>query len=151
MIIIKEFVNIKGIILQMNVSTYPKEFCCIVCILFPFFLYSQGEFNNWYFGDHAGITFNYGDPPVALTDCSTAFWCNAATITESDSLGHLLFYSDGIKVYNRNHFVMPNGHGVNPNNASGNQMVFYVPYLHDTNFFLSVYCGESMGHSTSKS
>jgi len=125
----------KGIILEMNSKSILKNLCCFFSMLFPLFLYSQGEFNNWYFGDHAGITFNYGDPPVALTDCSTALWVTGTTITVSDSLGHLLFYSDGVKVYNRHHFVMPNGHGLNPYPDLGNQIVFYVPYLHDSNFY----------------
>ena len=112
-----------------------KIFLIKICILFPFFCISQGEFNNWYFGYHAGITFNNG-APVALTDCSTAFDNYAAPITVSDSLGNLLFYSDGLKVFNRHHLVMPNGHDVNPLAATwGHQIVFSVPSLQDTNIF----------------
>jgi uncharacterized protein (TIGR02145 family) len=107
---------------------------CIISLIFPVFSFSQGEFNNWYFGDHAGVTFNYGTP-VALTNCSTAFWETGTSITVSDSLGHLLFYSDGVKVYNKHHFVMPNGYGLNPYPDLGTQIIFYVPYLHDSNFY----------------
>ncbi len=107
---------------------------CFISLIFPVFSFSQGEFNNWYFGDHAGSTFNYGTP-VALTNCSTAFWETGTSITVSDSLGHLLFYSDGVKVYNRHHFVMPNGYGLNPYPDLGTQIIFYVPYLHDSNFY----------------
>jgi hypothetical protein len=32
--------------------------------------------------------------------------------TISNSSGQLLFYTDGITVYNRNHQVMPNGTGL---------------------------------------
>ncbi len=75
-------------------------------ILLPFFGFSQGEFNNWYFGNKAGITFNSGTP-VVLTDGQMLV--QRASISVSDSLGNLLFYSDGQRVWNRNHQVMPNG------------------------------------------
>jgi len=94
--------------------------------------YSQGEFNNWYFGHRAGITFNSGTP-VALTNCAPAFWNSFATITESDSSGNLLFYSDGNKVFNRNHLVMPNGNLLNP--LTLYQPVFSVQSLQDSNLF----------------
>jgi hypothetical protein len=34
-------------------------------VIFPLFAFSQGEFNTWYFGQHAGISFTSG-VPVAL-------------------------------------------------------------------------------------
>jgi uncharacterized protein (TIGR02145 family) len=111
-----------------------KIFIWKICILFPLFLFSQGEFNNWYFGHHAGITFNNG-APVALTNCANAFQQNFATCTESDSLGNLLFYSDGSNVFNRNHTIMPNGHSLNPIGWWATQIVFCVPSLQDTNLF----------------
>ena len=106
----------------------------LICILFPLFLYSQGEFNNWYFGEHAGITFNNG-APIALTNCATSFSNQFATCSMSDSLGNLLFYSDGFRVYNRNHSIMPNGHFINGQDFSQHQAVFCVPSLQDTNLF----------------
>jgi len=117
--------------IQIKTSLKIRILLFKICILFPLALFSQGEFNNWYFGGRAGITFNYGDPPVTLTDCSSAFYNQGTSVSVSDSLGNLLFYSDGIRVFNRNHFVMPNGHGVNPDYAGGNQMIFYVPSLQD--------------------
>jgi len=78
-------------------------------IFFSFFSiigYSQGEFNNWYFGQHAGITFNSGFP-VSLT---SPFDMNPGglSVSISDSLGNYLFYSDGLGVYNKNLTLMPN-------------------------------------------
>jgi len=118
----------------MKTSFTIKIFLCKICILFPLFLFSQGEFNNWYFGYHAGITFNNG-APVALTNCANAFHNNFATCSVSDSLGNLLFYSDGFNVFNRNHNIMPNGHGLNLTGGFQTQIVFYVPFLQDTNLF----------------
>ncbi len=117
----------------MDTSVIIKCICCKICMLFPLFLFSQGEFNNWYFGDHAGITFNNG-APVALTDCSHGFYGTWVSCTISDSLGNLLFYSDGCKVWNKNHSMMPNGSILDPG-WQGYQCIFCVPSLQDHNLF----------------
>ncbi|MGZ5245444.1 MAG: T9SS type B sorting domain-containing protein, partial [Bacteroidia bacterium] len=69
-------------------------------------LHAQNEGNNWYFGNKAGISFS-GSTPKALTDGALSTLEGCATI--SDKKGNLLFYTDGIKVYNRKHKIMPNG------------------------------------------
>jgi hypothetical protein len=73
--------------------------------------YSQipGPTTNWYFGTNAGITFNSGSP-VALTNGSLVTTEGVATI--SDNSGNLLFYTDGVTVYNRIHNIMTNGTGL---------------------------------------
>jgi uncharacterized protein (TIGR02145 family) len=67
----------------------------LVIILFTtvsFSGFSQGEFNNWYFGFHTGVTFNSGSP-VALTNCAFYFSDRHVPSTVSDSSGSLLFYA----------------------------------------------------------
>ncbi|MEI6436452.1 MAG: PKD domain-containing protein, partial [Bacteroidota bacterium] len=78
-------------------------------ILLPFLGFSQGEFNKWYFGVNAGIDFNT-IPPSGLP--AGAMNTMHASVSVADSLGNLLFYSQGMSVYNRNHQVMPNGIGL---------------------------------------
>lgn len=65
--------------------------------------------NIWYFGIWAGLDFNSG-APVALTN--GALITNEGCATISDTDGHLLFYTDGITVWNQNHTPMPNGMGL---------------------------------------
>lgn len=78
---------------------------------------AQGQANNWYFGYHAGITFNTPDGiPVALTNGALSTGEGCATI--SDAAGNLLFYSDGLEAYNRNHVVMLNGSGLMGHNSA---------------------------------
>jgi len=89
-------------------------------LLLPVFGFSQGEWNNWYFGFHAGVDFNSGNP-VALTDCNSWFSTLYYSASVSDSLGSLLFYSDGQYVFNKIHEVMPDG---NTLDAQGRQAVF---------------------------
>ena len=77
----------------------------------PFFCFPQGEFNNWYFGHHCGITFNSGTP-VFLPGNPMNVGGNLAEASVSDSSGNLLFFSNGLKVWNRNLWEMPNGLGL---------------------------------------
>jgi gliding motility-associated-like protein len=67
---------------------------------------AQYEGNIWYFGHGAGIDFNSGYA-VSLDDGELFTDEGCATIC--DRQGTLLFYTDGITVYNRRHDVMPNG------------------------------------------
>ncbi len=68
---------------------------------------SPGEARIWYFGDHAGLDFRTEPPTVLTNGESKNDLTNAATIC--DAAGSLLFYTDGFNVYNRSHYVMPNG------------------------------------------
>lgn len=72
-------------------------------------VYSQKEANIWYFGANAGIDFNSG-APVALIDGMVNTTEGSASI--ADKNGNLLFYSDGVSVWTKNHSVMPNGTGL---------------------------------------
>ncbi len=94
---------------------------------------AQKQGNIWYFGSKAGIDFSTGFP-VPLTDGAIATDEGCATIC--DKKGKLLFYTDGISVWNRNHTVMPNGTGLLGHSSStqsgvivpkpGNQNIYYV-------------------------
>jgi uncharacterized protein (TIGR02145 family) len=73
-------------------------------ILFlPLCGFSQGEFNNWFFGNKAAITFNTS-PPTNIP--STQMNSVTATASVSDSNGLVLFYSNGNYVFDRNHGIM---------------------------------------------
>ena len=85
---------------------------------------AQKQANNWYFGDKAGITFNQGDP-VALTD--SEMWSLEGCSTISDRDGNLMFYSNGMEVWDRTHNVMPNGSGL-LGDISTTQSGIIVPY-----------------------
>jgi len=71
----------------------------------------QKQANVWYFGNFLGLDFNYS-PALILKDgqihnCFTIDSESASVL--SDESGQLLFYTDGVSVWNRNHEVMPNG------------------------------------------
>lgn len=72
-------------------------------------LFAQLQTNFWYFGIMAGVDFSSGSP-VALTNGTIN--TNEGTASMSDSLGNLLFYTDGMQVWNKNNVQMPNGFGL---------------------------------------
>ena len=90
---------------------FMKKSGCVILLLIStiFFASAQNEGNIWYFGENAGLDFNSGTP-VALTDGMMNTFEGCAAI--SDNNGNLLFYTEGMTVYNKNHIVMPNGLGL---------------------------------------
>lgn len=75
-------------------------------ILFCTNLSAQREADNWLFGRNCALRFE-NNLPVANTNGALNTEEGCAVI--SDKNGNLLFYTDGIKVWNKNHQVMPNG------------------------------------------
>ncbi len=107
-----------------------------ISALFTLLFYSlkaQKEANIWYFGEYAGIDFNQ-NPPQALLNSSMFQYEGCATI--SDNSGSLLFYTNGITVWNKNHQVMLNGTNLMGHPSStqssvivpkpGNDKIYYV-------------------------
>lgn len=85
---------------------------------------AQRETWNWYFGNRAGITFRAGDAmPLSDGVLTTSRGC----ATQSDPItGELLFYTDGVTVWNRLHEPMPNGTGLH-GDATTSQSALIVP------------------------
>jgi len=93
----------------------------------------SGVTDNWVFVNNAirfdedTVSFyNQGSPISDLnTECTSSI---------SDADGNLLFFSDGINIWNRNHIVMPNGSGL-MGNPSASQVVIIVPHPGNANQF----------------
>jgi gliding motility-associated-like protein len=120
------------------IFAFKLQFTMRKTYLLLFFFYSalafsQLETQNWYFGSYAGITFA-NSPPTALLNGSISTLEGSSTF--SDNQGNLLFYTDGMFVYNKLHQQMPNGFGLlgNPSSAQsgvivpkpGSQTEYYV-------------------------
>ena len=93
------------------------------------YLYAQKEANTWYFGRYLGLDFNSGTA-VPLNDGQLTTTEGVATISSSTT-GNLLFYTDGIKIWNRLHTVMPNGNGLF-GDPSSSQSAIVIPKIGDT-------------------
>ncbi|PQJ77949.1 T9SS type B sorting domain-containing protein [Polaribacter porphyrae] len=93
-----------------------KNFSLIIFLLFTLNIFSQKEANIWYFGENAGIDFNESPPRFLLNgQINTLEGCSSF----SDSNGNLLFYSDGIKVFDRNHNLMTYTNGNRADDLKG--------------------------------
>lgn len=66
--------------------------------------------DRWYFGNCAGLDFRSQDPVADLTNSNMNVPTSPAIM--ADSLGDILFYSDGNRVYTRLGDTMPNGTGL---------------------------------------
>jgi len=100
-----------------------KQYLVILSLLFSLNGFSQGENNIWYFGSFAGLDFNSGSP-VAISGGQTNQREGVASV--SDATGNLLFYSDGVTVWDKTHSVMPNGTGLH-GDGSTTQSATIVP------------------------
>lgn len=112
-------------------NMFSKNITLVVLILFVNLTYSQGEANIWYFGQNAGLDFN-GGSPVALTNGQLNTLEGCASIS-TDS-GQLLFYTDGVTVFNKNHTLMVNGTGL-LGHSSSTQSATIVPKPGSSNLF----------------
>lgn len=106
-----------------------KNVAFFLLMLFPLISYSQKEAAIWYFGEYAGLDFNSG-VPVVLTDGQINTFEGCATI--SDYQGNLLFYTNGITVWDRNHNIMPNGTGL-LGDVSSTQSAIIIPKPNNNN------------------
>lgn len=96
----------------------------LIALVAPAFNGAMGQlplsniWNNWYFGDHAGLNFDAGMLNVDTTN-SFATGVLSHRVSISDPLnGDLLFYSNGLEVKDRTHTQMPNGFLSNPGPGS---------------------------------
>jgi PKD repeat protein len=97
---------------------------------------SQG---NWYFGDYCAIDFSNGTPsPNNSAAVPMTILQYEGSVSVSDDLGNLLFYSDGVNVWDNTHtLVNPSnplpGSVSNtqyicvPNPGNQNQYFFFIP------------------------
>ncbi len=99
--------------------------------------------NNWIFGEDAGINFNNPDNPYLISNTffgNNTQYAPAGISTISDENGELLFYSNGMNIWNKNAEVMDNGSGLLGYNGStmtsiivpspANNKQYYVFTLH---------------------
>jgi hypothetical protein len=100
-------------------------------VLFTMLLYAQKHANIWYFGHNDGLNFNT-NPPTMLTDGQLSSYEACASI--ADESGHLLFYTDGVTVYNKQHQVMANGSGLF-GHISSTQGALIIPWPERPNIY----------------
>lgn len=94
-------------------------------------VYSQGEANNWFFGQNGGLSFNT-DPPSPLSGGKLTTEEGCASLSNSN--GELLFYTDGSTVFNKNHDTLSEGDGLY-GHSSSTQSAIICPHPGNSNLF----------------
>ena len=83
----------------------------------------------WTFGTNTGLNFATGTPVAVASGLSTAEGC----ATLCDTVGHLMFYTDGKTVYNSTNAVMSAGTSIVPfATASTSQAAVIAPVISNT-------------------
>jgi len=122
-----------------------KKILLILILFISINVAGQGEAANWYFGFGAGMRFDLATGnTTALNDGQLS--TNEGCSTISDANGNLLFYSDGITVWNRNHQVMPNGNGLF-GDPSSTQSALVVPKPDDPDIYYIFTVDTSVGQN----
>jgi len=109
-----------------------KKLHIYIFLLCGFISFSQQEASNWYFGENAGIQFANNGTVSVLDDgqLNTVEGCSSI----SDDSGNLLFYTDGITVYNRQHNILSNGFDL-LGDPSSSQSAIVVPKPQDPDIY----------------
>tara|TARA_R110002049_G_scaffold45594_1_gene132879 strand:- start:11887 stop:14607 length:2721 start_codon:yes stop_codon:yes gene_type:complete len=94
---------------------------------------AQNEASNWYFGENAGLSFNLGNNTVNSTS-NGRLNTREGSSSISDDAGNLLFYTDGLTIWNKNHTTMLNGFGLNGDESS-TQSAIIVPKPSDPDIY----------------
>lgn len=89
---------------------------------------AQPQYDNWYFGQFSAVDMG-ATTPTLLPNGAMSTAEGVASI--SDAGGALLFYTNGVSVWDRTHAQMPNGFGLF-GQSSSSQSVLAVPDPGDT-------------------
>lgn len=99
----------------------------------------------WYFGLNAGVTFASGTP-VALTNSRLSTLEGSSVICDRQT-GRLLFYTDGVTIWDSTHQQMPNGTNLKGHWTSA-QSVLIVPLPEDSNIYYVFTTGAGLYHTS---
>jgi PKD repeat protein len=103
---------------------------------------AQNESNNWYFGNWAGLDFS-STPPTPLEDGKLFTREGCSSI--SDDNGDLLFYTNGVVVWNKNHDTMFNAIDL-AGGISSTQSAIIIPKP-ESNTTYYIFTVDQDGHS----
>ena len=110
-----------------------KTVLFVIFSLIGLLIYAQNEASNWYFGENAGLSFDLsGNRIINKTDGQLNTREGCSSISDVD--GNLLFYTDGVTVWNRDHLQMVNGFALQ-GDSSSTQSAIIVPKPASTSIY----------------
>jgi gliding motility-associated-like protein len=108
-----------------------KHIYIFFLLLFTFHQSYSQQNNRWYFGKRAALNFMQNPPAVITTSAMDA---NEGSASICNTAGDLLFYTNGVTVYNRDNQPMLNGTGL-LGNISTVQSAIIVPTPGNPDFY----------------
>jgi len=95
---------------------------------------------HWYFGTNAALDFNSGEP---VSVSGSQLVANEGSACISDDNGDLLFYTDGLNIWDASNTIMPNGSGLmgGASTSAWNQ-VLIVPRPNNADQYYVFTCDE---------
>ena len=95
--------------------------------------FSQNQANIWMFGLNAGIDFN-SNPPTAIDNSALVSTEGSAVMCNPG--GQLLFYTNGVNVWDRNNTLMPRGSGLLGSSSTTQSSVIVPRPDHKNNYYI---------------
>jgi PKD repeat protein len=86
-----------------------KNFIRILLFLSVVNLQGQNENKKWFFGNKAGLDFMTSPPTIVTTGSMTT---SEGCASISDAAGNLLFYTNGVDIWDKTHAFMANGNNL---------------------------------------
>lgn len=124
----RQYIYIAFIFIRIPMKT---SWYIIFSILLVTSATAQKQNNNWCFGIGGGVDFNTSPP----TPFESVISANEGAASISDpTTGKLLFYTDGVSVWDSKGTIMPNGAGIGDDNIHTTQQgSVIVPFPGDAN------------------
>jgi gliding motility-associated-like protein len=125
-------------------SPFLKYFHALVWMCLSNLTLAQNEVSKWYLGNYAALDFST-NPPTSLANGAMATWEGCSSI--AGPAGNLLFYTNGVKVWNQSHLVMANGAGLYGDNSSSQSALIVKQPGSSTIYFVFTTDGFGLSYS----
>ena len=109
---------------------HKSHWILILVCLSSSLLQAQKENNNWHFGEYAGLDFNTPIP----TPFKSVLYALEGTSCISDQNGELLFFTNGVTIWDRHQDAMPNAFDL-AGNTSSTQAALIAPLPNSTSIY----------------
>jgi len=130
----RQICTLNDLLIHCDPDAMMKLYISGIILLLAFSPSLKGQRNNiWYFGSKAGLSFN-SLPPVPLDNSVMDATEGSASIC--DEAGQLLFYTNGISIYNRQHQLMANGDNLKGHLSSFQGCIIIPHPAYDSIFYL---------------
>jgi gliding motility-associated-like protein len=113
-----------------------KQFAFLILLFIYSIASGQGEANNWIFGYGSGVKFSQSDPSTITSSSQIKLNTQEGCSSFSDTNGNLIFYSDGNRVWDANHNIMPNGRNLKGNSSSTQSAMIIPKPLSSTEYYI---------------